>query len=215
MACVFLDCDSTLVSVEGIDELARHAGCFDEVAALTMSSMAGQISVREGMQQRFDLVRPNAAELTQLGEIYCTNVTTGAKEAIDALQAAGHGVGIISGGAAPAVEQLGSYLGLAAHQVHALGVRLAPDGSYLGLVEDSKLLEDEGKAQLCQQLCYTGVAVMVGDGMTDAAVTAHGIKFIQFAGVIDRAAVSALAQTRLTEASLAGLPELVEQVLAT
>ena len=40
---VFFDCDSTLSTVEGIDELARLKGKLDEVKAMTDAAMDGEV----------------------------------------------------------------------------------------------------------------------------------------------------------------------------
>ena len=40
---VVFDCDSTLSTIEGVDELALRAGVGDEVARLTTAAMAGEV----------------------------------------------------------------------------------------------------------------------------------------------------------------------------
>jgi hypothetical protein len=42
---VCFDCDSTLVSIEGIDELARLKGQFDHIADLTRRAMNGELKI--------------------------------------------------------------------------------------------------------------------------------------------------------------------------
>ena len=42
---VFFDCDSTLVQIEGIVELARLKGKAEEIATVTEQAMSGQIEL--------------------------------------------------------------------------------------------------------------------------------------------------------------------------
>ena len=42
---VFFDCDSTLVQIEGIVELARLKGKAEEIAIVTEQAMSGQIEL--------------------------------------------------------------------------------------------------------------------------------------------------------------------------
>jgi phosphoserine phosphatase len=49
---VCFDCDSTLTRIEGIDELARRAGCATEIAALTEAAMNGAVALEEVYARR-------------------------------------------------------------------------------------------------------------------------------------------------------------------
>lgn len=214
MAIVVFDCDSTLVCVEGIDELARRRGCRDRVAGLTEASLAGEVSLREAIRIRFDLVRPGAAELEWLGGLYRSSLVAGAKDAISGLRAAGHEIGIVSGGPQQSVEILGDSLGIPAGRVRAFPIRISAAGAYAGFDEGSPLLEPDGKAVLCRELWPIGAGVVVGDAHTDAAAKEAGFGFIQFAGIRDRPSAAAAADARIAEADLSGVPGLVEEMLA-
>mgnify|MGYP001971729151 FL=1 len=49
---VVLDMDSTLIQQEVIDELARRAGKYDEVSAVTEAAMRGEMDFDESLRQR-------------------------------------------------------------------------------------------------------------------------------------------------------------------
>jgi phosphoserine phosphatase len=53
---VAFDMDSTLVQIEGIDELAKIAGVGEQVAAITAAAMRGEIDFRQSLTQRVALV---------------------------------------------------------------------------------------------------------------------------------------------------------------
>ena len=48
---IFFDCDSTLSTIEGIDELARMKGKFDEVKSMTDAAMEGEVYLQIGIRQ--------------------------------------------------------------------------------------------------------------------------------------------------------------------
>ena len=57
----FIDCDSTLSTIEGIDELARGKGgdVFARVVELTHAAMNGEIPIGEVFPRRMEMIRPD------------------------------------------------------------------------------------------------------------------------------------------------------------
>src|SRR4030095_6167659 len=86
---VCFDCDSTLTSIEGIDELADRASCGPQIAALTEAAMNGLAPLEEVYAKRLDLVRPDRSTLAWLAERYADATVSGAAETIATLE--GHG----------------------------------------------------------------------------------------------------------------------------
>src|SRR5205085_6259692 len=54
---VAFDMDSTLIQHEVIDELAREAGVYEHVAAVTEAAMRGQLDFRESLARRVALLK--------------------------------------------------------------------------------------------------------------------------------------------------------------
>lgn len=202
-AAVAFDCDSTLSAIEGIDELARRAGCYDEVEPLTRLAMDGQMSIEDVYVRRMDLVRPDRAAIDWLAQLYVATMTPGAIEAIAALKAAGCHVAIISGGLRPAILPLAAELGVAAADVHAVDVMLAADGTYLDFERTSPLTRPDGKAVICAGLIARhGPAALVGDGSTDVAAKSAGAFVVGYGGVVARENVKATADAFVGDAAL-------------
>src|SRR5512139_3381911 len=101
---IFFDCDSTLTTMEGIDELARLKGQYDQIADLTRRAMDGEIRLEEVFAARLELLRPTRADLRQIAQAYRSAMIPDAKETIAALRAASCQVYIVSGGLLPAVQ---------------------------------------------------------------------------------------------------------------
>src|SRR5687768_4906011 len=84
---VVFDCDSTLSTVEGIEELARERRA--EVEALTEEAMRGEIPLEQVYRRRLELVRPPRGRVLALGQRYIDTLVADAIETVAALRAEG------------------------------------------------------------------------------------------------------------------------------
>ncbi|MEY4718615.1 MAG: hypothetical protein RL563_1233 [Pseudomonadota bacterium] len=208
---ICFDCDSTLSRVEGIDELARREGLFDEVAALTDKAMNGELALEEVYAHRLAMIKPNQAAIDWLADLYIQEMVEGVQETIDALIAKGKEVHIISGGLRQAILPLARYLRIPEDQVHAVDVVFDEKGDYQDFARQSPLAMSGGKARICRRLRmrYASLA-MVGDGKTDLEAKEAGAYMIGFGGVVRRPLVEAQADCYVSDSSLlAVLPHLL------
>jgi phosphoserine phosphatase len=194
--CVF-DCDSTLSSIEGIDELA--GGLRAEVASLTRQAMAGEVRLESVYGLRLERIRPSIGAVSALGAQYVEQLVPGARELVAALRFLGKRVCIVSGGLAPAVAELGRAIGVEQPDVFAVGIEFAPDGSYADFERSSPLTRSGGKRELAQQLARAAggaPVVLVGDGVSDLEAAEGGAlaRFVAYGGVVRRAEVFARAR---------------------
>ncbi len=91
------DMDSTLVDGEGIDELARSRGVFDQVVEITERAMRGEMDFAESLDSRVKLLK--GATLSDIDEAYARMpLMPGALDLIGELKRMGHKVAIVSGG---------------------------------------------------------------------------------------------------------------------
>ena len=67
---VFFDCDSTLTSVEGIDELARLKGKGWRVSVLTDKAMDGKLDLEEVYERRLRAIYPTREQVRQIAQVY-------------------------------------------------------------------------------------------------------------------------------------------------
>jgi phosphoserine phosphatase len=216
---IFFDCDSTLSSIEGIDELARMKGVERQIVELTNAAMDGHIPLQEIYAERLRLLSPKRADMRAIEEAYKQSVVPDSREVIDALQQLGKRVSIVSGGLADAVVGFGVWLGVEKKNIHAVGLsynqlsgkwwdyqnceRDNSDEEYL-IYDDSPLTTQYGKAPLIQSLRLPRAkAMLVGDGASDLAA-AHAVDmFVGFGGVVSRPIVKANAPCFVTVNSLA------------
>jgi len=206
---VFLDCDSTLTGVEGIDALAEAAGKQWRVEVLTRAAMDGELDLEEVYAKRLRAIRPTRRQVREVRQKYKQNVVKDARAVIAALQALDHKVYIISGGLAEPVTEFGIYLGVPKEQIRAVDLQYdalsgqwwtgeaEADGieaQYLDY-EEGALTVSNGKAQIVSELLgnHSGRTLLIGDGVSDL-LTAHAVDlFVGYGGVIERPRVLAEA----------------------
>ncbi len=208
---VCFDCDSTLSKIEGVDELGRQSGLFDELVALTNAAMNGELALEQVYGKRLDLIKPDKAQMDSLAELYISEMVEGVEEVFSTLLSQGKQVHIISGGIRQAILPLAEKLGLSADHVHAVDVVFNEDGTYNDFDQQSPLAKTGGKAVICKQLVNGNKSMaMIGDGKTDLEAKNAGATVIGFGGVAERKIVVEQADVFIKDASLmAVLPHLV------
>lgn len=206
---VFFDVDSTLVTIEGIDELA---GGNPEIARLTDAAMNGEIALDEIYGKRLEIIRPTRARVEQLGDLYRASLVTGAEEAIRTLGERGVTVHLVTAGIAQAILPLAAFLGIEERLVHAVPLRFASDGSYEDFDRRSFLAKSGGKELVVRSIRARskGTAAFVGDGVSDLEARPAVDLFIGFGGVHVRPRVRDNADIFIMESDLrAVLPHLL------
>lgn len=214
-AAVYFDCDSTLSSIEGVDELLQFADpdLRKNIADLTTQAMNGTLPLAEVYESRLSKLAPHRQQLDAIGEHYVSNLVPDAKATIHALQFLGKGVGIVSGGLLIPVQHIARHLDVPLEHVHAVPVLFHDDGSYRDFDRASPLWQNGGKVPVVQAAPPAHhPMVFVGDGITDLETKQHVGRFIGFGGVVTRDAVQQNADYFVAEPSLAAiLPHCLSQ----
>jgi phosphoserine phosphatase len=211
----FFDCDSTLSSIEGIDELARAKGpeVYAQVVALTDAAMNGEVPINEVFPRRMQMIQPDRATCEAVADHYLRTLVPGISDWVDELKANGWLPVILSGGFAPLIEPLARHLGI--DHVEAVPLHLNEDGSYQGYGEDYPTTRNLGKNEVIRewkQALLPEYVVMMGDGISDMETKPDVDCFIGFGGVVARPKVrlgcdcwvTDLADRSLLEALLLG-----------
>ncbi|MEM7518919.1 MAG: phosphoserine phosphatase, partial [Planctomycetota bacterium] len=84
---VVFDCDSTLSSIEGIDELAVSK--MAEIEALTALAMAGEVPLEEVYGRRLALLEPTRTDIERIAALYAERALPHARALVAALRACG------------------------------------------------------------------------------------------------------------------------------
>ena len=189
MKLFFIDCDSTLSTIEGIDELARGKGgdVFERVVELTNAAMNGEVPIGEVFPRRMEMIRPDRELCDTVAALYVETIVPGAEEMIRELKEAGWLPVILSGGFAPLIQPLADRLGIA--HVEAVPLYFHEDGSYKGYGEDYPTTRNLGKNEVIRewkQALLPERVAMMGDGMSDLETKPDVDAFIGFGGVVAR-----------------------------
>lgn len=210
---VYLDCDSTLVDIEGLDELANFYRKKTEVSGLTEKSMSGEVKLEDVFALKLAMIKPHRNDFDRLGNLYVKHVVEDARETVAVLHYLKKTVVIMSGNFYPAVIYLSRYLGIPDQHVYANQIHFAKDGSYLTFDSHGPLSIAGGKRSLMLILKRDELKVVfVGDGSTDMETKPPVDLFIGYGGVVQREKVKSSSDVYLTCRSLAAiLPFIITQ----
>lgn len=206
ISAIVFDCDGTLSAIEGIDELARMNGVYEEVAALTAQAM-GQTGLTLPLyQQRLNLVKPTYGQLQTLSHDYISQCVNDAKPVINALQRLNKSIYIVSAGLNPAVTRFGESLKIAPENIYAVNLSFTADGNYLDFDHTSPLVNKNGKRLIVSELKSRHKTILhIGDGMNDFDTHDFVTRFIGFGGFFYRENLNKCCEFYIKKPSLAAL----------
>lgn len=164
---IVMDVDSTLIQGEVIEMIAAHAGCAEEVAAVTEAAMRGELDFEESLRQRVALLRgvPESA----LDEVYARiELAPGARTLVRTLHRLGYRFAIVSGGFSQITDRLAAELGIHYARANTLEIE---DGRLTGRVV-GPVVDRPGKAVALREFAAAvGVplesVIAIGDGAND------------------------------------------------
>lgn len=171
---ICFDMDSTLITIECIDELADFAGKKAEVSAVTEAAMRGEIDYRESLRRRLALMAGLDARV--LARVFGERLllSPGARELLEACQQAGLRTAILSGGFTYFTERLRIELGFdfaTSNELEISGGKLT--GRVVGDIIDANA-KAQHLARLRDELGLRKEQVIaVGDGANDLLMMAE------------------------------------------
>jgi phosphoserine phosphatase len=164
---VVMDMDSTLITIEVIDELARAAGVAEAVSKITERAMHGDMDYDESLRQRVALL--SGLDVGVLDRIAADlPLTEGAETLIRVLKRLGFSIAVISGGFSRAADVLKRRLGI--DYAYSNNLEVA-HGKLTGRVV-GPIVNAQRKAELLETIAQAeGVlldqVIAVGDGAND------------------------------------------------
>lgn len=169
-----IDMDSTLVTMETLDEIADMAGLKAEVAAITEAAMRGEIKdFSESLTRRMALLKGVGEDLIERVYQERLHLSPGAEILLAAAKAAGLKTLLVSGGFTHFTERLKERLGFDyafANQFDIANQRLT--GRVLGPIVDGAF-KARAVQQCCQDIgCPPSQAIAIGDGANDLGMMA-------------------------------------------
>ncbi len=187
------DMDSTMITVECIDELADFAGVRDAVSAITERAMRGEIDFEGALLERVGLMQGLAEDVLQQAFDARVRLTDGARTLLATMKAGGAHAALVSGGFTFFTERVARLAGFDEHHANSL---LFADGKLTGDVARPILGQQAKLDQLNRIIVALGIglddALAVGDGANDLAmIQASGLGVAFHAKPVTAAAAGA------------------------
>jgi phosphoserine phosphatase len=165
---VAMDMDSTLITIECVDEIADRAGIRREVAAITAAAMRGEIDFAESLVRRVALLA--GLPVTELERVYAERLalSPGAERMLDAFRVVRAKTLLVSGGFTFFTDRLRARLDFdeaAANVLEIAGGRLT--GRVAPPIFDAQAKAARLAAMRECHAAAGGIAVAIGDGAND------------------------------------------------
>jgi len=165
---VAMDMDSTLITIECIDEIADLLGIKAEVAAITAAAMRGEIDFPASLARRVALLE--GVPIGELERVYDERVTLspGAERMLDGFRAAGAKTLLVSGGFTFFTDRLAARLGFDETAANTLGIEAGKlTGRVIPPIVDGNVKAARLSAMREGLAGETGIALAIGDGAND------------------------------------------------
>lgn len=183
---VCFDVDSTIITEEGIDELAQFCGKGAEVAALTKEAMGGSMTFQEALKRRLDIIKPSQRQIREFLKTHPSTVSAGVRELIDQLRQNSAEIYLVSGGFDCLIEPVADALEVPLCNLFANKLYFHFNGSYAGFDTSQVTSKSGGKGEainiIKDRFNSNKVVAMVGDGMTDLEASPPADFFIGYGG---------------------------------
>lgn len=187
MDAVIFDCDGTLSTIEGIDEIAKENGVKDEVESLTSLAMGTTGIYPDLYKERLDLVQPRREQVQALGKKYYEHRVAAVTQVIQIFKRLHKTIYIVSAGLLPALKVFGELLQVAPQNIHGVHILFDVDGNYVSYDRETPFSHADGKMEVVSMLKMRHPEILyIGDGLNDLPVKDLVSRFVGFGGAYYR-----------------------------
>ena len=187
-----MDMDSTLITIECIDEIADMQGLKPQVSAITEAAMRGEIDFSESLRRRVSLLAD--LEESALQRVYDERLqlSPGAEALLAAAKLAGIKTLLVSGGFTFFTERLKPRLGLDYTAANTLEINDGKlTGRVLGDIVDAQSKADWLNRRRTELNLAPSQVIAMGDGANDLTMMAEaGVSIAYHAKPVVRAQAS-------------------------
>jgi phosphoserine phosphatase len=165
---IIADMDSTMITVECIDELADYAGIKPQIAAVTEAAMRGELDFAAALDARVALLKGLPAATIDQCHAERVRLMAGARTLVRTMRARGAHSVLVSGGFTAFADRVGAAIGFAKVIANEL---LIADGALTGAVAKPIVDSDTKRRTLLAESAAHGIplsaTLAVGDGAND------------------------------------------------
>ena len=165
---VSMDMDSTLITIECVDEIADMQGLKPQVATITAAAMRGEIDFAESLVRRVALLA--GVDVSALERVYTERLalSPGAERMLASFRKVGAKTLLVSGGFTFFTERLKQRLGLdytVSNTLEIVDCKLT--GRIEGPIVDASVKADRVRKLRAEHVSGNGLTVAIGDGAND------------------------------------------------
>jgi phosphoserine phosphatase len=165
------DMDSTMITVECIDELADYAGIKAEIAAVTEAAMRGELDFEAALDARVALLKGLEEQMIERCLAERVTITPGAVTLVQHMRARGATTILVSGGFTRFAEPIAKRIGferVIANRLQISNGKL--DGTVAKPIVGSDTKEQALLDAIAARALPAAAALAVGDGANDLAM---------------------------------------------
>lgn len=190
---IIADMDSTMITVECIDELADYAGIKAEIAAVTEAAMRGELDFEGALRSRVALLQGLPESAIEQCLVERVKIMPGARELVGTIRANGGHAILVSGGFTRFAEPVGAEIGFDRVIANRLGIAGGMlDGTVANPIIGAQSKRDAFFAAMAERGLNIEATLAVGDGANDIPmIEAAGLGVAYHAKPKTRAAASA------------------------
>jgi phosphoserine phosphatase len=190
---IVADMDSTMITVECIDELADYAGIKAQIAAVTEAAMRGELDFGEALDARVALLKGLDESVIARCLAERVKIMPGARELVQTMRGWGASAILVSGGFTRFAEPVAAEIGFTRAIANVLDIA---DGKLAGTVTKPIVDASTKLATLSEAVLDLGLSraetLAVGDGANDLAmITQAGLGVAYHAKPVVAAAAGA------------------------
>ena len=165
---IVADMDSTMITIECIDELADYAGIKPQIAEVTERAMRGELDFEEALRSRVALLKGLSENVIDQCLVERVVIMPGARALVQTIRAHGGMAVLVSGGFTRFADPVATEIGFNKAIANRLGIR---DGQLTGGVEgDIVGAQTKRKVLIDAMSVYelpNSASLAVGDGAND------------------------------------------------
>lgn len=191
-----IDFDSTFITLEGLDELARislkeNPEKISQFEQITKDGMVGKIGFRESLEKRLRLMAFGKEEIAKTVKILKKKISPSILRNKNFFKKNAKQIYLVTGGFEELILPVVEGFGFDKDHILANKFIFDKNGKVVGFDTERTTSQAQGKAQAVKNLKLGGEVVVIGDGFTDLEIRRLGVadKFIAFVENISRDSV--------------------------